>query len=166
MSNITEIPAHQLSANHLQQARVWRFLVEGESTDPWADESQVRAQELPPQLGEYASYLLAATFTLKGGATLPGIVQVDILGTQVECTPVAVFANGKSVDPLGRETATRLGRILKIDDAQPVFWQLEVVLQGERTRHQARVERPGALQALGLFAQIVRLHRSRRGGNV
>lgn len=161
MNDRIELPAHSLGEHHLLEAKVWRFLGIGESTDPDADESQVLAQEAGPSQGEYASYLVAARFKLKNGTSLPGLVQVDLLGKQVECTPVSVFAKGKAIDPLGKDTASRLERILGAKDAQPIAWQLEVHIGGEVEPRAATIARPGVLQALSLLAQLGRLHRSR-----
>lgn len=156
-----EVAAPHLAPKHLQIARVWRFLAPGESDDPDADESQLRAQQHPPSLGEHASYLVGAVFTLKSGIRLPGLVQVGVLGQQVECTPDSVFAGDKVVSALGNDTAARIERILNVANAQPVAWELDVVITGEASPRSDRIARPGAWQALGLLAQLVRLRRTR-----
>jgi hypothetical protein len=156
-----ELPACQLTEHHFRQAPVWRFIGPDEVADPDADESYVRAHETGPVEGEHASYLISATFTLKNGAPLPGFVEVGVLGKQVECTPGAVFAVGKSIEALGRDSATRLERILKVSDAQPVGWKLDVCICGETKPRNRSIEKPGALQALALLAQLGRLRRYR-----
>lgn len=156
-----EMPAHQLTEGDLMQSPVWRFMASGEALDPDADESYVCTHEAGPLLGEYASYLISATFKLKSGYLLPGFVEVAVLGNRVECTPGAVFAGGKAVEALGKDSALRIQRILKLDDTQPVAWELDVAICGEQARRQRSIEKPGILQALALLAKLVRLHRSR-----
>lgn len=155
MTPALEVPAHQLALAHLQQAPVWRFLAAGESADPEADESLVRADQAPG-LGSTGSFLIAATFTLASGLRLPGLVQVDVLAGQVALTPCTLWAQGKPVSALGRDTATRLGRILQADNTQPVSWQLAVPLHGEQAVRQGTIARAGWRQALGLLLQLGR----------
>lgn len=140
---------------------MWRFVVEGESADPDADESQIRA-DAAPRLGDFGSYLVAATYTLHNGTKLPGVVQLDLLGTQVECLPALIFARGKSIDPLAGDAASRLERVLKQADVQPIAWQLDVLLQGERTLRGATIKRLRVFQLVQLLAQLWRLRRVRR----
>ncbi len=155
-----EMPANLLSEQHLEHAQVWRFLAIGESADPDADESQVRADQAPG-IESTGSFLVASTFTLKAGARLQGLVQVDVLSGRIEFTPCTVFAKGRPVTALGRDTASRIARILRIEGAQPVSWQLDVLLAGEQTYRHGVIARPGLLQALGLLAQLGRLRRAR-----
>lgn len=161
MNPLLEKPAHQLSESDFRQAPVWRFMELEEASSTNDDESYVCVHEAGPLLGEHASYLISATFTLKSGYLLPGFVEVAVLGNRVECTPGAVFAGGKVVEALGKDSALRIQRILKLDDAQPVAWELDVAICGEQARRQRSIEKPGILQALALLAKLVRLHRSR-----
>lgn len=156
-----EMPAYQLTESDFQQTAVWRFLNSGEAVSSQADESYVGAYEAGPSLGEYASYLVRATYTLRNGAVLPGFVELAVLGKMVECTPGAVFARGKTVEALGKDSALRLQRILKVDDAQPTAWELDVCICGEREHRKSSIAKPGLLQAFALMGKLVRLHRSR-----
>ena len=156
-----EMPAYQLTEADFRQTPVWRFMNEGEAVSADADESFVSAHEAGPMLGEYASYLVSATYTLKNGSLLPGFVELAVLGKMVECTPGAVFAKGKTVESLGKDTALRLQRILKLEDAQPVAWQLDVCVGGEREPRRSTIARPGLLQALMLLFKLGRLYRAR-----
>lgn len=121
------------------------------------DESHVVAEAGPPRTGHCGSYLIAARFKLTNGTVLPGMVQVDVLTSGVECTPASVFAGGKKVDPLGRETATTLQRLLKTTHTQPMGWHLDVTLVGEREARSGPIGKPGLGQALWLVAQLARL---------
>lgn len=84
-----------------------------------------------------------------------------MLGEQVECTPAAVFARGKSVEALGKDSANRLERILKTSGTQPIGWVLDVCICGESERRSQSIEKPGGLQIWVLLAQLMRLRRSR-----
>lgn len=162
MGEFLSLPAHALSADHFRQHRVWRFITPGESSDPDADESHVLPQTLGPAMGDCASYLVSATFTLKNQQVLLGFVEVGVLGQQLEFTPGAVFAGGKTVEALGKDTAIRLERILKTKDAQPVSWELDVCLAGEARRRKGDIARPGLAQAFALLLQLGRLGRMRQ----
>jgi hypothetical protein len=125
------------------------------------DESYVILENCSPGVGQYGSYLLAARYELRSGDVLPGVVDVGILNTHLEFTPATIFAAGKSVDALGRETETRLQRLLKFANAQPVRWQLEHPLASETDLRCGSVGKPGFAQALGLLGQLARLKLSR-----
>lgn len=153
--------ASSLTAQDLAAHPVWRFITPEDATVPGADESWVIAQAAPPLFGEHGSYLVAATYALQGGAQVPGIVQVDVLGGQVECDPCVIFAGGKSVEPLGTDAARRLERLLKLPDTQPVRWRLGVLLAGETTAREQAIGKPGAAQVLGLLFKLARLKRAR-----
>lgn len=156
-------PASSLAEADLAAHPVWRFVRAGEIDDPEADESFVVAQSEPPQHGDHASYLVQASYTLDDGAHLPGMVQVDLLGPHVETTPAAVFAAGKCVDPLGRDAAVRLGRILQSVPRQPVQWSLGVTIGGEPQPRANAIPKAGFAQAFSLILQLARLKRMRSG---
>lgn len=153
--------ASSLTHADLTAAPVWRFLTPEDEAPEGADESWVRPQAAPPRRGQPASYLVAATFRLRGGTTVPGLVQVDVLGAQVEFDPCVIFAGGKSVEPLGHDTSQRLARLLKVTDAQPVHWALDILLDGETAVREAPIGKPGAMQVLGLLFKLARLKRLR-----
>lgn len=161
MTTVSDRPAPELDADTIASAPVWRFLTEGESTDPDADESFVRAQDTPPAIGEHASYLVAATYTLANGQRLPGLVQVDILGSHVELDPCAIYALGKQVDPLSKDAEMRLTRILHEENTRPVEWELVVSLVGENQSRREAISSSSFMRALGLLAKLVRLKRLR-----
>lgn len=153
--------AASLSEADFSATPVWRFVAPDELTDHEADESHVLPHDKPLFPGEHASFLVRASYVLEDATLLPGIVQVDILGNNVEFTPCLVFAAGKAVDPLGAEAATRLARILKSSRAQPARWTLDVIIYGELKARSQAIRKPGIAQALGLLAQLVRLKFSR-----
>lgn len=154
-------PANELRQQDFQAATFWRFVTPDEMENLGVDESCVRPEPHPPAAGQYGSFLVAAHYTLKGGAVLPGVVQVDLLGSQIECTPAVVFACGKGVDPLGHDTARRLQRLLKTAAVQPVAWRLIVPLGDETSVRSGSISKPGLWQTLGLLAQLARLKRAR-----
>ena len=94
--------------------------------------------------------------------SLPGAVQVDLLGRKVVCTPAFLFAGGKPVDPLSRDAGVRLGRITKQPDARPVKWRLGIAFAGESKNRGGRMAKSGGLRALGLLLQLLSLRLSRR----
>ena len=154
-------PANELQEEDFRAHAVWRFITPEELEDLDADESYVVPDLSPPRTGQYGSFLVAAQFDLEGGSVLPGVVQVDILSTRIEFTPSTVFAAGRSVDPLGHDTAKRLQRLLKATDTQPNRWRLQSALGNEKTVRTGLISKPGLSQALGLLAQLARLKRSR-----
>jgi hypothetical protein len=154
-------PAHELKEADFLANRVWRFITPGEFEDSNADESYVVAEADAPGTGQCGSFLVAAHYELQSGTVLPGVVQVDVLNTQIEFTPSTVFAAGKNVDPLGRDTETQLQRLLKTTGVQPIRWRLGVLLRGETATHTESIGKPGLSQAIGLLAQLARLKRSR-----
>lgn len=154
-------PANELPEADFQGSGVWRFVGPDEMEQFEVDESYVVLQASPPGAGEHGSYLIAARYELRNGDVLPGFVEVGVLGTRCEVTPSVIFAAGKSVEALGRDTETRLQRLLKIGNAQPVRWQLAQPLRGEAQARSGSIGRPGLSQALGLLAQLARLKRSR-----
>lgn len=154
-------PASSLTPADLTAQPVWRFLTPADAAPEGADESWVRPQAAPPRRGENASYLVAATFRLQGGTTVPGLVQVDVLGNEVEFDPCVILAGGKSVEPLGHDAAQRLARLLKVNDTQPVHWALDTLLGGETAVRQAPIGKPGAVPVLGLLFKLARLKRLR-----
>ena len=154
-------PANELQEEDFRSSAVWRFITSDESEDLNADESFVVPELRPPGIGQYGSFLVAAQYELEGGTVLPGVVQVDILNTQIEFTPSTVFAAGRIVDPLGHDTAKRLQRLLKATNTQPNRWRLHCALDNEKTVRTDSINKPGLSQALGLLAQLARLKRSR-----
>lgn len=141
---------------------MWRFVTPDESEEFNVDESHVVAQAAAPGTGQFGSYLVAAHYQLQSGTVLLGVVQVDILDKRLEFTPSTIFVAGKSVDPLGRDTETRLRRLLKTTGVQPVRWRLGTALSTESNPRSGSIAKPGILQALGLLAQLLRLKHSRR----
>lgn len=157
-----EVPAHALGVEHFRRTSIWRYLAPGEASDPDADESFVSPHTPGVSLGAPASYLVSATFTLKSRAQLPGFVEVGVLEQGLEFTTGIVFAGGKAVEALGRETAVRLERILKMKNAQPVSWELDVCILGEGHRRKGQIAKPGWAQTLALLVQLGHLRRMRR----
>jgi hypothetical protein len=157
MSPSAARPAHSLTESDLRTYSVWRFVIPEEYDDPEVDESYVVPDAQSPSAGHSGSYLVAAQYELENGTRLPGMVQVDVIDTQIEFTPVTIFVSGKTVDPLGRDTEPRLRRILKAEHVQPVRWYLDALLQGESEHRTEPISKPGLLQELGLLAQLARL---------
>jgi hypothetical protein len=161
MTTASDRPAPALDADTLASFPVWRFLTEGESADPDADESFVRAQSTPPAIGEHASYLVAATYKLANGRRLPGLVQADVLGSQLELDPCAIYASGKQVDPLSKDAEMRLTRILHEENTRPVEWELAVSLIGESKPRRGAISSSSFMRTFGLLARLVRLKGAR-----
>ena len=160
---IPDRPAGRLDAAAVALAPVWRFLLDDEATDPEADESWVRACEHPPALGEYASYMVRATYELDDGLRLPGLVQVDLLGSEITCTPCTLFAGGAALDPMAADTPRRLSRRLGTAEVRPLRWRLDVTIDGQSEPHGENLPRSGLMHALGLGLQLMRLRRMKRG---
>ena len=165
MNSQSARPANELHEEDFQSIAVWRFITPDESEDLDADESFAVPELSPPSTGQYGSFLIAAQYELDDGTVLPGVVQVDFLNSQIEFTPSTIFAAGKSVDPLGHDTAKRLQRLLKATDTQPKRWRLRCALGNEKAVRAGAISKPGLAQALGLLAQLARLKRLRQGGS-
>jgi hypothetical protein len=154
------IPANKLSAADLMANPVWRFFTDAEGGEE-VDESHVGPCNEPLALGTFGSYLVAATYRLKNGASLPGAVQVDVLGKKAHFTPAVVYAREKSVDPLDRDAERRLSRTTKTSDAKPMRWELAVTFHGENQTRRGRIARSTYGTALLLLARLILLRFSR-----
>ena len=161
MNRSESVPAYQLTEADFQRHGAWQFDLDAEHT-PGADESHVSPAAEAPGLGMHGSFLLAATFRLKNGHELPGAVQADFLGRKVHFTPAAIYAQGKSVDPLDSDTRTRLARITKAANANPIAWRLDAHLAGEPTVRRGRIARSRWVQAFVLLVQLISLRFARR----
>jgi len=153
------ISANKLSAADLMANPVWRFHADAEGGEE-VDESHLVPCNEPLALGSFGSYLVAATYRLKNGASLPGAVQVDVLGKNAHFTPAVVYARDKSVDPLDRDAERRLSRITKTSDAKPIRWELAVTFHGENQTRRGRIARTYGT-ALLLLARLILLRFSR-----
>jgi hypothetical protein len=158
MGSSGSVSADTLSASDLQLNPIWQFRTDGE-----VDESHVAPSMEPVALGTYGSYLVAATYGMKNGASLPGSVQVDVLGKKVYFTPAVMYAQGKQVDPLAQDAEQRLSRITKTSNTRPVHWELSVAFQGEKQLRRGRIARSTFGTALGLLVRLVLLRFSGRG---
>ena len=158
MGSSGSVPANTLSASDLQSHPIWQF-----RTDEEVDESHVAPNIEPLAIGTYGSYLVAATYGLKNGASLPGSVQVDVLGKKVYFTPAAVYALGKQVDPLAHDAEQRLSRITKTVNTRPLHWELTVAFHGEQQVRRGRIARSTFGTALALLVRLVLLRLSARG---
>ncbi|WJN61118.1 hypothetical protein [Pseudomonas sp. SO81] len=154
------ISANKLSAADLRTNPIWRFRTDAEGGEE-VDESHVAPHNEPLALGTFGSYLVAATYRLKNGATLPGAVQVDVLGEKAYFTPAVVYARERSVDPLDRDAERRLSRITKMSDAKPMRWELAVTFHDESQTRRGRIARSTYGIALLLLARLVFLRFSR-----
>jgi len=161
MNSSSSVSANSLSAADLMANPVWRFRTDAEG-DAEGDESHVAPTTEPLALGTFGSYLVAASYRLKNGASLPGSVQVDVLGQKVLFTPAVVYAQEKSVDPLGRDAEQRLSRITKTSDAKPIRWELAVPFHGENETRRGRIARTTIGTALVLLTRLILLRFSRR----
>lgn len=162
MSSSGSVSANTLSASDLQSHPIWQFRTDAEG-DEELDESHVAPCTEPVALGTYGSYLVAATYGLKNGASLPGSVQVDVLGKKVHFTPTVVYVQGKQVDPLARDAEQRLSRITKTSNTRPLRWGLTVAFQGEMQVRRGRIARSTLGTALALLVRLVLLRFIRRG---
>lgn len=156
MVSITSISAGTLSEADFQSHPIWQFLtdIEGNAGE---DESHVAPGTEPLTIGTHGSYLVAATYRLKNGASLPGAVQVDVLDQKVYFTPAVVYAQGKAVDPQASDAETRLTRITKTPYTRPVCWELVVSFEGESKPRQGRISRSTLGAAISLLVRLILL---------
>ena len=161
MASTNSISAEKLSVKDFQSHPIWQFCMDAEG-DADVDESHLAPSIEPPALGTFGSYLVAATYGLKNGASLPGSVQVDILGQKARFTPAVVYAQGKAVDPLAPDAEVRLARITKTSNTRPLHWELSVPFQGERTVRSGQIAKSTPGTALALLARLLFLRFTRR----
>jgi hypothetical protein len=162
MGSNGSVSANTLSASDLQSHPIWQFRTDAEG-DEEVDESHVAPSIEPVALGAYGSYLVAATYGLKNGTSLPGSVQVDVLDQKVHFTPAVVYAQGKPVDPLAHDAEQRLSRITKSSNTRPLHWELTVAFQGEKQVRRGRIARSTFGTALALLVRLVLLRFGGRG---
>jgi hypothetical protein len=153
MASTDSISAEQLSATDLQSHPIWQFRMDAEG-DEDVDESYVTPSTEPLALGSFGSYIVAATYGLNNGASLPGSVQVDMLGQKVHFTPAVVYAMGKAVDPLAHDAELRLARITKTSNTRPSIWELTVPFHGERAVRRGRIAKSTFGKAIALLARL------------
>ncbi|MFZ2161049.1 MAG: hypothetical protein WAW02_02420 [Sideroxyarcus sp.] len=161
MASTDSISANKLCPADLQSHPIWQFRMEAEGVAD-VDESYVSPSTESLALGTFGSYIVAATYGLKNGASLPGSVQVDLLGQKVYFTPAVVYAQGKPVDPLARDAGLRLARITKTSNTQPVHWELAVAFHGERSLRRGRIAQSTFGTALSLLLRLMFLRFSGR----
>jgi hypothetical protein len=161
MEPTESVPAHKLKQADFQRHLVWRFEADSEHIAE-ADESHVSPAEEALRLGIFGSYLVAATFGLKNGQELPGVVQADFLGKKVLFTPTVIYAEGKPLDPLGSDTHSRLARIVKTSNAQPIGWRLDAHFAGELAARRGRISQSTVVRALSLLIQLISLRLTRK----
>jgi hypothetical protein len=130
--------------------------------DADGDESHVAPSTEPLALGTFGSYIVAATYRLKNGASLPGSVQVDMLGQKVHFTAVVVYAQGKAVDPLAHDAELRLARITKASNTRLSHWELAVLFHGERTARRGQIAKSTFGTTMALLTRLVHLRFSGR----
>ena len=151
-----------LTSEKLRHTPVWRYLQDDECNDD-QDESFVTPADEAPPIGAHGSYVVSATFTLRGGEKLPGAVQVDQLGTKRYFTPILIDAAGKCLDPLATDVAARLSRLRKTPSGPPVRWRLDITLPGDSAPASRRIFKSRTLQAFSLLARLVALFFTPRG---
>ena len=161
MASIDSISAEKLSVTDFQSHPTWRFCMDAEG-DAEVDESHVAPSIEPPALGTIESYLVAATYGLKNGTSLPGSVQVDILGQKVHFTPAVVYAKGKAVDPLAGDAEVRLARITKTSNTRLLHWELSVPFHGEQRVRSGQIAKSTFGTALALLVRLLILRFSSR----
>ena len=148
------VPVHALTAEQLRAYPVWAYMLDAEG-DADSDESYVSAQAAPPARSSHGSYVVSATFLLRGGDQLPGAVQVDQLGTKRLFTPILIHAAGKSLDPLASDITTHLARLRKSAAEPPVRWRLNMTLPGDQAPASGRISGSRTVQALGLLLRMI-----------
>jgi hypothetical protein len=156
MSLLPPIPVNTLTTENLRQFPVWRYLHDDEGDDG-TDESFITPAEEVPPAGSHGSFVVAATYLLPDGSELPGAVQLDLLGTKRQFSPILIHAAGKCLDPQAADVANRLTRLRKTPGGPPVLWILDITLPGEQAPASGRIYRSRAIQALALLAQLVSL---------
>lgn len=125
------ISVEQLKRDHFEQSPVWAFCLESEGAIG-IDESTVRPADLSELgAGSYGSYLVSASYSLKGKQVLPGAVQLDVLGRKVAQAPAFLFLLDRHLDAVSMETDRLLSRHTKFPGNTPKSWQLKVMLPNE-----------------------------------
>lgn len=156
MSPTGSRPVHELTEADFQRHPVWRFVGDAEEGGE-ADESHAEPAPSGLREGEYASFMVRATFLLKNGQTLPGAVQVDLLGPRTLFTPAFAYVRGKTLDPLAADAETRISRITKVSDARPASWSLDAPFAGESEVRTGSIAQSVFFQALVLLVRLVSL---------
>lgn len=154
-------PVHELTEADLQRHHVWQFMLDADGTGD-VDESHASPTTTGLRLGEYGSFIVAATSLLRNGQELPGAVQVDLLGSKVLVTPTHLFVQGKTLDPLASDAEARVARVTKSSNADPSRWRLDELFIGESEFRSGRIAKAGIGQAVGLLARLLSLRFARR----
>jgi hypothetical protein len=160
MARVESVPASELTAADFQRHTVWQFALDSEQT-AGTDESHVSPAKEALSLGTYGSFLVAATIGLKDGQELPGAVQADFMGKKVHFTPLAIYARGKSLDPLDSNSHSRLARLMKTSKAKPIAWRLNTHLVGESSVRRGRISQSTFVRTLRLLVQLISLRFAR-----
>lgn len=160
--SLSPLPVNALTTENLRQFPVWRYLHDDEGGEGTDESFVTPADEMPPARG-YGSFVVAACYRLHGGAELPGAVQLDLLGSKRQFTPLLIHAAGSCLDPLAADIAARLARLRKAPDGPPVGWRLDITLPGDRVPATGRIHRSLVLKAFTLFVQLAALFLAPRG---
>ena len=127
-------PFTKLNRVDLQQSPVWAWTEEDGAADgdDGPDESCVQQTGLSqlPRSG-FAQYLVATTFGLRDGSTLPGISEVTIAEGSVSVQPTTVLLLDRHLQVPSVETNRLLTRFTKTIDNHPTTWKLDVKIEGE-----------------------------------
>lgn len=169
MSDLAPISAEKLKRHHFDEAPVWTYCLDSED-DRVSDESYVRpATSSDVSDGSYGQFLVAATFTLKSKHTLPGAVQIDVLGPKVVLDPAFVFLLDRQLSPISMDTDRLLSRYTKFPGNTPRRWTLQLTLPGESRPRSAHIRKTLGFHLavlvvrLGMSVLKRRLQRQQRG---
>jgi hypothetical protein len=127
-------PFTKLNRADLQLSPVWAWMDEDTpgTGDDDPDESFVQPTGFAsiPQ-DSFAQYVVATTFGLKDGSTLPGIAEVTVAEGKVSVLPTTVLLLDRHLQVPGVETNRLLTRFTKTIENYPTTWRLDVRVEGE-----------------------------------
>ena len=127
-------PFTKLNRGDLKKSPVWEWNDEEGlvTSDEETDESFVHRTGLSVvQHSPFAQYIVATTFGLKDGSTMPGISEVTIAEGKVSVQPTTVLLLDRHLQVPSVETNRLLTRFTKTIENYPTTWKLDVKVEGE-----------------------------------
>jgi hypothetical protein len=150
------VPVYELAESDFARDPVWQFVSESVGEEG-IDESYAEPAPNGLSLGGSGSFMVGARYLLTDRRELPGAVQVDILGRYASFTPTFLYVQGRPVDPLSVDVATRIARITHGTQSPPVRWCLDAKFAGEVDPRSGRISRSRLIRGIGILARLVRL---------
>jgi len=151
----------KLTEADLLRHPLWQFVGDDDGENG-GDESHV-SPVLELSLAEVTgSFIAYATYKLKNGQDIPGAVQVDVVRSKAYFTPAFIYVGSKALDPLEANITSRIARLTKSTDTQPVKWTLAAILKGETSPRTGRISQFLFIKAIVLVARLIALRLARR----